>query len=58
MGPRTTPEDEEAKAARERERLLSEQDRSVAAQQTADDLTTDAMNVYGRRGHSLFSSIL
>lgn len=53
MGPKEDPAD---KAARLRERRIAEAERSRAAQESAADLTTDLMAVYGRRGMSLFGT--
>jgi hypothetical protein len=47
---RVPKEDPQDKAARLRERRLSEIDQMQAAQKTAGDLTTDFRAVYGLRG--------
>lgn len=51
--PREDPAD---KAARERERRLSELDRNTAAQKNAGGLSTDLRSVYGLRSMSLFGT--
>lgn len=51
MTPREDPKD---KAARLRERRLSEIELGRASQQTAADLTTDLRGAYGMRSGSLF----
>lgn len=50
MAPR---EDPEIKAARERERAIAEKERTTAAEQLAQGLTSDYSRFYGR-GFSMF----
>lgn len=51
---KTPKEDPQDKAARERERRITEADRNVAAQKQAGGLSTDLRSVYGLRSMSLF----
>ena len=53
---KTPKEDPADKAARERERRLSELDRNAAAQKNAGGLSTDLRSVYGLRSMSLFGT--
>ena len=52
----TPKEDPKDKAARERERRMTELDRARAAQKEAAGLTTDLRSVYGLRSMSLFGT--
>lgn len=53
---KTPKEDPQDKAARLRERRLSELEQDQAAQDTAKGLTTDIRAVYGLRALSLFGT--
>jgi hypothetical protein len=52
MKPKENPED---KAARLRERRISELERAESSQKSAADLTRDIRSVYGARAMSLFN---
>lgn len=57
MGPRSQPVDEEVEEEMEEARALAEQERTLAAQQQASDLTTDFRSVYGPRKFSIFNGM-